>query len=440
MINLTLVQFAYHPSCVPLGALYLAYGLEKATIKFDLKIFPIFEKAAGSIEDRLYSFLVNTQKIIAIGCWADMLPFVLVTLEKIKLKFPEKIIILGGVGPTRAAEEILNNFKFVDYIIKGCGVHSLPKLIKKVMDGDTALSDIEGLVFRSSGHVTSSYYSGYHLNIPDLPSYQRLENIQSYSFFTIFTSFGCPYQCTFCSIRIIFPKKITYRDINQVIDEIKVIKKIKKSKPFIIDIADEGFIVDRERVVKFCNMLISQRLHIKWYCYGRIDRMDEELLRTMSKSGCSSIFYGVESGSNIILNKIKKGFTVEEAIKILILTRKYIKGVTASFIYLYPFEGMRSFRETVFIAKYLKRKKILVEFRHLIPAKDSDIYFKYKKRLFFEEGQNSLSCLGTNRITGKCAKLIKNNPKIFYFYYLYNSPEFNKIQKMAEQLQIPVVQ
>ena len=87
MSNLTLIQFQYEPLAVPLGALYLSYGLEKANIQFDLKIchlYKMLDKKQGvSFKiDKLHSFLANSREIIAVGCWPDMLPFLLVALKK----------------------------------------------------------------------------------------------------------------------------------------------------------------------------------------------------------------------------------------------------------------------------------------------------------------------------------------------------------------------
>jgi len=419
---------------MPLGSLYLSYGLKKANIKFELKLYPLFRRPFSPVNtDQLYSFLIKTKEIIGIGCGSDMLPFILIALEKIKKEFPEKIIILGGVGPTDSAEEIMNWFKFIDYIIKGCGVYTLPRLIRKIMAADAVLSDIEGLVFRSNGGIISNYYKGYHLNIPDLPDYSRIKNNQSHINFSTFTSFGCPYQCTFCSIRGMFPKEVVYRDLNQVLEEFKVIKKIKKNKPFQINIYDEGFIINRKRVVEFCNLLISKRLDIKWTCYGRVDRIDEELLRIMSKGGCIQMFYGIESGSNRILEKIKKGFTIEEAVKILILSRKYINGIQAFFIYLYPFEDLKDFDETIFWIKYLRSKRIIVGLQPLIPTRNTEIYADFSKKLFLSAKVVSLSHIRINTMSKKCIKLIKDNPEIFFYYYFYNFPGFNKISRRAEQ-------
>ena len=435
MNNLTLIQFAYDSFNVPLGSLYLAYGLEKANIQFDLKVYPIYNKQGFNVDiDRLYSFLIKSKGIIAVGCWSDILPVLLVALEKVKKKFPEKIIILGGIGPTEVAEEIMDKFNFINFIIKGCGILPLPLLIRKIVNKERVFTDVDGLVYRNGKNIKSNNYNGFYLKsvIPDSIPYFRIKNIRSYNKFFIFTSYGCPYKCTYCQMPCLSHGRVVYKDINKVIEEIKLIKKIKTNGKLTIFIKDEAFIINKERVIRFCNLLRAEKLNVKWRCYGRVDRIDRELLETMSKSGCESIFFGVESGSNKILKKIKKGFTIEKAIEILLLSKKYIKKIIASFIFLYPFETIEDFRNTLLLKTYLESKKICVELNQLTPIKNSEIYSEYKKQLRLFYKKRCTFHLSLNDMPKECVRLIKNNPSIFYFYYLYNFKDLNKILKLEE--------
>lgn len=435
MNDITLIQFTYNPFAVPLGALYLSNGLEKANIRFNLNICPLYSKSGLSADiDKLYSFLSHSADIVAIGCWSDALPIVLVVLERIKKEFPEKIIILGGLGPTELAEELMKRFHFINFLIKGCSTASLPILIKKIKNQEKIFSDVQGLVYRNGRHIESNNYGNFYSNsiIPEVFPYDHFKNISSYYMFYIKTASGCSYGCTFCQLPHLSCGKVVYRDINKVIKEIKLIKKIKKNKEFVISIIDEAFILDRARVIKFCNLLKRENLNVKWYCYGRVDRVDRELLETMSISGCKGIYFGVESGSNRILRKIKKGFTIEEAIKILLLSKKYINGTTASFIYLYPFETVNDFKETLFFYKYLKFKKIGVQLHQLDPIKNSEIYFKYKKKLCLFRKKHSSFHINLKHMPRDCMRLIKNNPDLFCLYYRYNFESLNEILKLKK--------
>lgn len=419
MNALTLVQFQHYPSSVPLGALYLAYGLERENVQFDLNIYPHYN--LGAEIDKLYTFLAKSRKIIAIGCWSHTLPYLLVVLEKIKRRFPEKVIILGGIGPTEVAEEIMKKFKFIDFIIKGCGILPLPKLVKKIIKGDKVLSDISGLVYRNDRDIICSNYNSFYFNsiVSDLLPYHRIRNIHSYREFNIKTSVGCLYKCTYCQIASFSKGKVIYRNLNKVMEEIKFIKKLKKNKNFIIALTDNLFVIDRRRVIKFCNLLTKEKLNVQWMCSSRVDRMDEELLKIMSKNGCKKIYYGIESGSNRILKKIKKNFTIEAAIKLVLLSKKYIPEIIVSFMYQYPFETQKDFIDTFMVKTYLESKGISTQLHSLTPIKNSEIYIKYRKNLYLFRDLPNTSHEKLDSMPKECVRLIEDNPDIFYFYYSY---------------------
>jgi len=335
MNNLTLIQFQYK-KILPTSVVYLAASLEKEKIDFDLKLFDVhnFYKSGSSL-DMLFYFLADSKDIIAIGCFSDMLPYVLVVLQKIKYRWPQKIIILGGIGPSIVTEEILDAFDFIDFIIKGPGSIALPRLIKKISENKKDLGDLPMVYTRNKKTDANIHIYDFASDIPTITSYDFIRDIRLFDKFLIKTSSGCPYQCTFCYARPVVDRKITYRGIDEVMDEIKAIKRQRKGK-FILSIFDEAFVVNRNRVIEFCGHLRKHKLNIKWVCYGRVNCMDKKLLKIMFDAGCREVYYGIESGSNQILQKIKKGFSIEEAIDIALVTKKVIPKVTASFIYRYP--------------------------------------------------------------------------------------------------------
>ncbi|MDD5565470.1 MAG: radical SAM protein [Candidatus Omnitrophica bacterium] len=430
--NLTLIHFQNYPLSTNLGAAYLAYGLDKARIPFRLKIFGQygFRINLGNI----YRFFADSGKIIAVGCMSHMLPYVIAGLERLKRAFPDKIVILGGIGPTEVAEDIIREFPFIDFVIKGCGIEPLPQLVGMLLKGENTFHSIGGLVYRNGSGIISNnrHKTSSRAILNAVAAFHLVPGATQCRYFDLFTSAGCCYQCTFCQSPVVGGRDIVFRDIDRVIDELRLIIKMKGNKRFGFFLTDESFVVNRKRVYAFCRALRQNRLNIPWSCYGRVDRMDEGLLRTLAENGCQELLYGCESGSERVLKKIKKGFSVADMMKVVVLSKKYVK-VIASFICLYPFETKEDFLETLSCIVYLETKGIRVQLHPLAPIKNSLLFQEYKKSLFLTSKVKSTFHPLINRVPVQCRRLVKRYPDIFYFYYSYRPKDFEAITRLLPE-------
>lgn len=423
----TLVQFINDYSTVPIGGLYLAAGLRKHSIPFALKLFAV---PGGAVNLRsLYAFFEDSSGILGVGCMSDILPQVLLVLSEIKKRHPRKTVILGGPGPTVVAEEILKAFAFIDFVIKGCGVSPLPRLIKAIENGGGGLGKIGGLVYRAADKVISNSQQPPSIHV--MPDYGGVGKRDYFEFF-LRTSAGCPFRCTFCNFRPLIGGSVENRSMREIADEISRIEEVKRGEAFHINVIDEAFMIDRRRVKDFCGLIDSRRNPITWNCYGRIDRVDEGILSRMSKSGCENIYFGVESGSNRVLKKTRKGFNIEQAIKALLLARKYIKTVRASFIFRFPFETAADFKETLCVMKFLKSRRVDVQLWPLTPCKGTGIYAQYKDALRFSPG--ALTWYDRPLAYQKeCLEMISSHPEIFYDRYYYEFKGLSEIMRLRSR-------
>lgn len=433
----TFIQFRYENK-MPIGAAYVAFGLEREGIDFDMRLCPVDlprtpREHLLKLRD-LYPFFEGTGDIIAIGCFSDLLPHVLIAARRMKELDQSKIIVLGGVGPSLVAREIMGDFDFVDYVINGCGILSLPKLIRILSSGKRDLTVVPGLTYRKNGNVTSNKAYDFYSEIPKLPAYHLIPNIGNCKRFYVKTTTGCPYKCTFCYASSAAGKHVIKRDIYEVVKEIKFIQRMAKGQMPAVSVIDEAFILDADRVNEFCRLMKRHCKEVAWSSYGRIDRMTEDLLAVMSRSGCKSIYYGIESGSNHILKRIKKGFAIEKACKILQMTRKYFSNVTASFIYRYPFERIEDFKSTSDIIKELMDIGVQLQLHPLVPVKHSEIYQKYHSNLRFSIDERSDYNVGRDldSMPKECVELIKKHPKVFYDYSHYVPADLAKINAYIE--------
>ena len=190
---------------------------------------------------------------------------------------------------------------------------------------------------------------------------------------SIITSRGCPYSCTFCAASKISGTKIRKRNIENIIGEIKLLRKKLGIKE--IHIIDDNFTNDRSFVIDFCQTLIKEGINISWACSNgvRLDSLNEELLKLMEKSGCYSLLVGIESGTQRILDHMNKKVTIatmREKIK-LIKTKTNIR-ITGLFILGYPEETLKDIEATIKFSTELKLDR--ASFNNFMPLPGSDIY------------------------------------------------------------------
>ena len=145
--------------------------------------------------------------------------------------------------------------------------------------------------------------------------------------YPIMTSLGCPYQCTYCesSNRNWHP-----RSAKNCYEEIKNAKKKYDIKSFTL--IDDCFNLDKKRVLDFCKLI--KPLNLTWICTNglRADRFDEEIAKAMAESGCKHIGFGMECLDQEVLNKIKKGLTVNQIKNAVKIVKKYFKSIHGFFI------------------------------------------------------------------------------------------------------------
>jgi len=222
-----------------------------------------------------------------------------------------------------------------------------------------------GVVFREGSRIVKTPRRPYikDLDTIPFPAWRLLSDISRYEYkfykylpkAPIITSRGCPYQCTFCD-RSVFGSKVRMRSIGNILDEVEMLVKDYGVRE--IEIVDDLFTVNRERVMEFCSKLMSRRLKIAWLCMGRVNCVTPEMLRIMKKAGCWHINYGIESGNQKILDSIKKDITLEVAEKAVSWTKRVKIRTQGFFLVGLPGDDEKSMRETIDFSKRLSLDRV----------------------------------------------------------------------------------
>ncbi len=269
-------------------------------------------------------------------------------INEVKSKKDILAIASGGIVEFNGIE-IMKNNNSLDAII-------LDFTSKGIIDFlENKPSKVNNMIIRKNSEIVAGNgHSGiYEFDIP-IPRHElfplrryRIPYFKSHPVTLVLVSYGCPFKCTFCSLGLL---RYKVRDINNIIDELKYIKKLGIKE---VAMVDSCFGANREYAIKLCEILIKNNLKFGWATTARADTLDRELLNIMKRSGCHTVLLGVESGSDIMLNKIQKNFSTREVIEAFKLAKEMGIRTHAFFMIGLPGEDAKAIEKTINFARRL---------------------------------------------------------------------------------------
>lgn len=384
MIDLLLVNlsgaelYAAHlpegpPRTNPLGILSLAAACEAEGLRTALRGFHLdWHRRSEADVEAFLEVLESDAPVIGIGCDSAFLPFLLSSLPALRRRFPDRRLVLGGYGPTMAAEAIHRDFPQVDAVVKGEAEAVLPEVVRRLRAGRS----LEGLA--------GVHPAGFAPRLQDLDRLPltpwHLLDLQGLEEATLLTSRGCPYPCPYCSIRSAWQGANVPMSLDRVMEEIAILRLDHGIRR--IRLYDDTFTMDRDRALEFCRRLQEERLDVEWFCYARIDRMDRELAEAMAGAGCTRIRFGVESASDRVLGQVKGGYSAARAWENLAACSRVFDLVEVNYMYGFPFEEWEDFQATMRAALELAGRGLArVVFYRLALYPSTPLYERYRRDL-----------------------------------------------------------
>lgn len=261
-------------------------------------------------------------------------------------------VIMGGAHPTLKPNQTLENSSAVDIVARGEGEETIRDLASS-----KKLSEIKGITYRENGDIIENEDRDPIMDLDSLPfpAYHLLP-MERYEFdgiryATMMTSRGCPFNCTFCASSRICGKTWRGKSPQRVLEQIKVLREDYNVKE--IEILDDTFVLDSDRAGKICDLIIEEDLDITWSCSSRVDTLDRSLAEKLKEAGCHTIYMGIESGAQEVLDILKKGITLEQAKKAVNYAKEADINVLGSFILGIPGETREQMEKTIDFAKEL---------------------------------------------------------------------------------------
>ena len=305
---------------------------------------------------------------------------------------PNSKIVVGGGVVTENATLLLSRTP-ADIAVIGEGETTMKELIS-TLESDKSLARVKGIAYKKDDQtikVNQPRPLIKDLDVLPFPAYKLfpmdvyLHNVaHSYVLgkkteMGIITARGCPYNCHYCYR--LFGGGVRIRSIDNVIAEIRHL--IGKYKVESIRLSDETFTISKKRVLEFCSKMVLEKVDVPWSCYGRVNLVDRDMLKKMKQSGCYRVGYGIESGSQRILDNMNKRVTVEQAKKAVKLTRSVglISGTT--FMFGYPNETLETIRETI---SFCQELLLAPSFFFTTPYPSTKLYEQTKDRIIKKYG------------------------------------------------------
>lgn len=271
--------------------------------------------------------------------------------HSLKRAMPETVIVFFGLHASARPDDILS--EEIEFVVRSEPEMTLLELVMLLKDNAEDFRSIKGLSYWKNGRAFHNPGREYVENLDFLPFPARdlLQNdkyIMPYNqepFTIINVSRGCPYQCIFCTSGVYYGRSWRRRSPKSIVAEIEDVMVKYKINNFLF--LSDTFNFDREFIFELCRLIINKRLGIKWVCNSRSDKLDEEMALQMRRAGCWLVSLGIESASDIILEKNKKNTSVYHSRKAINIARKTGIKTLCYFVFGLPGESADTIKETI---------------------------------------------------------------------------------------------
>lgn len=312
--------------------------------------------------------------------------------RKIKKNRESAFVVFIGPHGTSSPAWVFGKCPELDVIVQGEPEETVLELVHDILTRNPKpetlnLRRISGIAFREDdGTLSQTPPRQFNLELDELPfpdytdlplHLYKTSMLKNKSPFTlVVSSRGCHYGCIFC-LRSMWGAKYRVRSVDNVMDELRMLKQHHGVRAIYFQ--DLEFAIDYDRASALCEAMSHEALGISWACSTRLDSVDEPLLSAMKNAGCESVNFGLESGSQEVLNKARKGLKLENAGETLDVCKKI--GLQANLYMMVglPGETEKSLEET---ARFSSKQNLFLHIGNLpIPYPGTKLYDLAKGQL-----------------------------------------------------------
>jgi anaerobic magnesium-protoporphyrin IX monomethyl ester cyclase len=428
---------------VPLNLCYLAsYLRENIDCEISILDCEVMSISFKQIAEHIRNF---NPSIIGITSPTPAFDHILRIAKIAKKVNPNITVILGGPHPSALPSDSIKD-KNIDFLVLREGEITFKELIENITSGKKDYKSINGIVYKDKGKVFFTNPRPYIENLDELPFPARdlldidkycsapTKKLSSFRTTSLLSGRGCPYNCIHCVSNCLWARKFRVRSPNNIVDEIELCVKKYKIREF--NFYDDTFTINESQVLGVCNEIRKRHLKISWICFSRVNTLTRTMVRAMKKAGCKKISFGLESGSQKILDIMRKNGTLEMARKAVNMVNKEGLEVHASFMIGNVGETKKTVARTIKFAKSLKLDN--ATFFITIPYPGTDLYTLAVKKGYitpetnycdFAPMTNSVPILVQGNISPK--DLLNLRKKAFRQFYMRPSYILRKLIRLS---------
>jgi anaerobic magnesium-protoporphyrin IX monomethyl ester cyclase len=329
-----------------LGLAYLGGILEKHNYPVDVIDCHVL---AISYEDFRSEIAKRKPDIVGLSSTTLTYKTALKLAKIAKEELPKCLVLIGGSHVTFWDDKALNECSALDVIVRKEGEYTLLELVQKVEAGES-FDDVLGITYRKNGKIIRTPDRPYIEDLDSLPFPARhlwpIERLRKFEdMLYLIASRGCVFWCEFCATVRMHGRKFRMRSPKNIADELEFLYKTYGVTNFTF--CDDAFTVEPARIEELCRLIMERNLKIKWNCGTRVDMLTRELLVKMRDAGCISVWSGVESGTQKVLDAMHKGITIEQTMRVYQWLRELGLKPAPNVILGFPGETKESAWETI---------------------------------------------------------------------------------------------
>ena len=338
----------------------------------------------------------NNPDVVGVSCLFTTVYEISIEICRIAKECNIKYTLIGGPTPS-ALIDLFASKSYIDFVFLGESENSISEFAQVMVNGNgRQLKDIDGIAYKGpDNQIVVQKKKNFISNLDDIPFPARhLLPMEKYFKVSsphgavykskrntpIMTSRGCTAKCNFCASTNVWGNRYRYRSADNVIEELKHLKREYKIEEF--QLFDDNFTFNKKRTIEICNRLKGMKMHWSMPNGLALWALDEERIKAMSESGCHYVIVAIESGNQRVLREvIRKPLKLSKALEMCECIKRYKISLSGFFIIGFPDETLEEIRDTYKFA--LKCNLEHASFAYATPLPSSRLWQQAERENLF---------------------------------------------------------